>query len=375
MARMVREFSKKDVCSQNILKCIYRYGKISRPALSRELGISLPTVIGRVNDLVNHDILISNGTIESSLGRKAESVGLNPLYCYAIGIDITQNHVSFVITDFSGEMISHVRYHLAFSVENNYYRDVYALYEQFLRESGIDQSKIIGIGISLPGILSKDGKVLLDSHALRVSNLSMSGFERLFSDYPLTILNDACAAALAEKRLLPPCGDLAYISLSNSVGGAVFIRNELFQGVHNRSCEFGHIVLYPNGKRCYCGQKGCFDAYCTALNLSTLFDGKLERFFTALEKHDAEIEKVWDEYTDNLALMCNNIHMSYDCDVMLGGYVGGYLEPYLSEIRKKAAEKNIFDDTASFIVCCHYKYEAAATGAALQHIEEYMSLL
>ena len=67
---MVRELSKKDVCSQNILKCIYRYGKISRPALSRELGISLPTVIGRVNDLVNHDILISNGTIESSLGRK-----------------------------------------------------------------------------------------------------------------------------------------------------------------------------------------------------------------------------------------------------------------------------------------------------------------
>lgn len=39
------------------------------------------------------------------------------------------------------------------------------------------------------------------------------------------------------------------------------------------------MTVIPDGKRCYCGKKGCLDAYCSALNLSELVDGKLERFF------------------------------------------------------------------------------------------------
>lgn len=44
------------------------------------------------------------------------------------------------------------------------------------------------------------------------------------------------------------------------------------------------MTVIPDGKRCYCGKKGCLDAYCSALNLSELADGKLERFFELLEK-------------------------------------------------------------------------------------------
>ncbi len=58
-------------------------------------------------------------------------------------------------------------------------------------------------------------------------------------------------------------------------------------------------------------KKGCLDAYCSALRLADLTEGKLEIFFEKLEEGNAEYEKIWDEYLDNLAIAVDNLRMCF----------------------------------------------------------------
>lgn len=146
----------------------------------------------------------------------------------------------------------------------------------------------------------------------------------------------------------------------------------MYIGSNWRSGEFGHMVIHPGGKRCYCGKEGCVDAYCSALNLAELEDGNLESFFEKLKQGNQEYQKIWSTYLDDLAIAIDNLRMCFDCDIVLGGYVGSYMEPYIPEIRKRVAEKNIFDYKGSYVKACQYQVESSALGAAILLIEKYI---
>ncbi len=132
------------------------------------------------------------------------------------------------------------------------------------------------------------------------------------------------------------------------------------------------MTLVPDGGQCYCGKRGCMDVYCSAKRLSDAAGGRLEDFFGSLSAGSAEAEALWERYIAYLSAAVNNIHMILDCDVILGGYVGSHIEPYLNEIREKIEERNTFAESASFVSACSYKVGAAALGAALEIVEKFI---
>lgn len=132
------------------------------------------------------------------------------------------------------------------------------------------------------------------------------------------------------------------------------------------------MTVIPDGRACYCGKRGCLDAYCSAKILSDAADGKLERFFEGLRQGEAAFSRMWEEYTNNLSIAVNNIHMVLDCDIVLGGYVGSYVETYIQGIQAKTARRNTFAEGGGFVRACRYKVGAAALGAALKVIETFI---
>ena len=64
--------------------------------------------------------------------------------------------------------------------------------------------------------------------------------------------------------------------------------------------------------------------------------------------------------------------MILDYDIVLGGYVGSFLSPWLDTIRYLVAERNTFEDDGSFIKLCTYQIGAAAYGAAMDVMEEFL---
>ena len=204
------------------------------------------------------------------------------------------------------------------------------------------------MGISFPGIIDLDREWIAYSHILGLEDVPFASVSSFFS-YPCSFLNDANAGACAEGFREKGSGSFFYLSLSNTVGGAIFSRNELMQGKNFRCGEVGHMTVVADGAECYCGKKGCLDAYCSAMRLSDAANGKLEQFFALLDQKDVGATKIWDSYTDYLAIAVNNIHMVLDCDIILGGYVGSYMGTYFQDIWNKVSKRNTFGEKDFYV--------------------------
>ncbi len=355
-----------------IFRYICKHGTVSNPDISYDMKMSLPTVTQITKELIEKGFVEETGELQSTGGRRAKALSVAVNVKQAVGLDITKNHISFVLTNLTGEILKYVRIFLPYAHEAAYYRRVNEELESFLEESSADRKRILGIGISFPGIIDLDRQLITYSHVLGTEMIPFD-FVSSFFGYPCRFLNDANAGAYAEGIRSDERERFFYLSLSNTVGGAVFDHHGLVQGNHFRCGEVGHMTVIPDGRMCYCGKKGCLDAYCSAAILSDAAGGKLEKFFELLEKKDQRAAEIWDAYTGILAVAVNNIHMILDCDIVLGGYVGSYAEPYLSEIWNRVSERNTFTGDRQFVNSCKYKVGAAALGAALEVIENFVS--
>lgn len=351
---------------------VYRYicknGIVSNPDISYATKMSLPTVTQFTKELMEKGLVEEAGEFHSTGGRRAKALVVAANAKLAIGLDITKNHINLILVNLVGEILKYERFFQPFSDVEEYYQNLNMILERFLDDSGADREKILGMGISFPGIIDLNEKKITYSHVLGLTNVPFDKINCFFS-YPCIFLNDANAGAYAEGSQKESADRFFYLSLSNTVGGGIFDHGELIQGNHFRCGEVGHMTIIPDGEECYCGKRGCLDAYCSAKGLSDLTDGKLDRFFEELEQGNKRIQDTWNRYTTYLAVAINNIHMVLDCNIVLGGYVGSYAEPYIMEIWNKVSQRNTFSEENIFLESCKIQMGAAALGAALKVIE------
>lgn len=110
--------------------------------------------------------------------------------------------------------------------------------------------------------------------------------------------------------------------------------------------------------------------------LDSYTNGKLEQFFQKLYEHDAKALEIWDTYLDHLALAIYNIRMLLDCTIIIGGYVGTYIEKYMGDLYQKIDKLSVFTKfSLTYVLPCSYKKEATAAGAGIQIIENFINSL
>lgn len=358
---------KKTITRSRILNYVINNQVTSKVEVSKNLNLSMPTVLSNVNDLIAKGIIIETGEYESTGGRKAKSIGINPSYRYSVGIVITANHVGMVLVNLKYEIVKFRRVRMKFSPDASYCQELSVLTSEFLKDTEY-QERILGLGISIPGIISQKDHLLIKSHALQLENYSLSFLEQAF-DLPVYFENDANAAMMAED--INRYRNAIYLSLNNTLGGAFCIDGKLFQGENQKAGEFGHMILVPGGRKCYCGKKGCADAYCAASALTDEINS-LETFMEQLKSGDEAAEEKWSEYLDMLAVLISNLRMAYDMDIILGGEVGGYLAEHMLPLGEKVMEYNGFDHDIRYLRNCSYKREASAVGAAKHFLQDFI---
>lgn len=364
------EVKKKN--RNSVFRYICKKGTVSNPDIAYGLKISLPTATQMTKELIEEGLVEEKGELQSTGGRRAKALSAVVNARLAVGLDITKNHITLVLTNIVGEILKYERICQPYISGEGYYQQINERLESFLEESGTDRDKILGMGISFPGIVDLDKELITYSHILGVKTIPFASVSSFFA-YPCFFLNDANAGAYAEGIQNEEAESFFYLSLSNTVGGAVFSDNELMQGRNFRCGEVGHMTIVIDGESCYCGKKGCLDAYCAAWRLSEAADGKLEQFFRMLDQGDVKAVSIWDTYTDYLAIAVNNIHMVLDCNIVLGGYVGSCMGSHLQELWDKVVDRNTFGEKEPYVKVCNYKVAAAALGAALKVIETFVS--
>ncbi|MSR94033.1 ROK family transcriptional regulator [Clostridiaceae bacterium 68-1-5] len=363
---------------------VFRYinsvEKTSMPEIASALRMSTPTVLGVVKELLKEGIVEEVGEFGSTGGRKAKAYAARKDTRYSIGVDLTKNHVGITYTDFTQQAKCHERVYKPFEDTADYFQEVARLIRKFVEENQIDQDKILGMAMAVPGIVDEERGMITASHALGIHGVSLDKWKD-YLPYPCKFTNDANAAAIAECAVSDIQGNMLYLLLSNTVGGAARMQTlnggeglkpRLYLGDNWRSCEFGHMVIRPEGNRCYCGKIGCLDTYCSALRLAEQTEGNLERFFVEMEEGNEKYRRIFAKYLDDLTIAVDNLRMQFDCRVILGGYVGCYLEPYIHVLQEKMRERDIFGSSGDYVMACRSRKEASALGGAVLVMEEYL---
>ena len=359
---------KRNSTRGRIINYMLNHPVTSKAELAKELNISMPTVLTNVNELIAQNLLTELGEYESTGGRKAKSIGINKSYRRAMGVVISANHLEMVLINLGSEIEKSERVRLKFSTDFSYCMEVKKEITKFLRDT-CGEEELLGIGIAIPGIIDQENRIVMKSHALQIENYSLRFLEQAL-EVPVYFENDANAAMLAENP--QKYQDAIYLSLNHTLGGAFCINGQLFRGRNQKSGEFGHMILVPGGRKCYCGKVGCADAYCAESVLTDDGGIPLETFIEQVKSGDAAAGAKWETYLDHLAILISNLRMAYDMDIILGGDVGGVLTEYMIPLGQRVLSYNGFDRDISYLKNCSYEKEASAVGAAKHFLYEYV---
>ncbi len=364
-------YSIKDLNRKTIFRLFCEHDALSKQDIVTLSGLSLPTVTQNLTGLCEAGLIAASGQVRNTGGRNAAAYSLCRLSRTAIGMDITRNHVSVVAVDLYGEIITSIRVKTPFFLNDIYFQKLGSLVEEIIKKGSLERDSILGVGISLPALVTTDNETVFYGEILNITGLTRAKISEHIP-FPTMLFNDANAAIFAERWKDRSLSNAFYIMLSNNVGGAVIINGDVYVGEHVRSGEIGHMTIVPNGKLCYCGQYGCVDQYCSATCLSDLCDGDLDEFFRLLGQKDVQATALWDEYLDYLAMAVNNVQMLFDCRIILGGYVGGYIGEYLPDLQARLAKRHSFEADGTYLQACIYRFDALAAGAALNFISRFI---
>lgn len=201
-----------------VYNLLYESGPESLKNIAGILDMSMPTLLQNVKELKAENLIMDSGVKESTGGRRPKVIGCNFEAKVSVGLDITRNHAVFMLIDLKGNILQYRRIRYTFKNEKEYFDNLVIKLEDFLEEWDVERSTILGVGISLPGIIDADSKYMMVGKVLDFDGGDLDEF-RSRIPYPCLFSNDANAGGFAELWRAGNLENVIYLSLSNTVGG------------------------------------------------------------------------------------------------------------------------------------------------------------
>ncbi len=356
-----------------IYQFIYKNKVVSQQDLSYSLRLSRPTVTTNLTSLENDGLIQKSGQMDTEfVGRKAAAYSIVPDFRVSIGVEILKNEVKMIAVDLYGEKIDRLVIALDYEEKDTYFQAVCEKLLEFIQNAGIRQEQILGAGFAMQGLISPDGQTVSYGKILSRTGLSVHVFGK-YLPFPCSFLHDARSAAISELWISPELENAFYLSISKHLGAAVISGRKILTGKHGHSSTIEHISMEPKGRMCYCGKQGCMETLCS---LTALLEEKEspDQFFHCLRQGDPSCTKRWNKYLGNLANAINLLHLVFDTDFILGGYLAAYLqEEDLALLHQKIREQTPFDEPEDFLLISKMPKHNISIGAALPYIQAFLN--
>ena len=343
---------RRRLTRNSIYQLIFRSKEpVSKQEIANSLGYSLPTVHQNISELMDAGLICVGTVKQSTGGRPPVGYEICPDVKFSVGASITANHLRFLACNLKQEEIAYRSINVTnFDVETVGGAQIKDELRRFLSDYHLDPERMLGLGVTIPGIFDEKSDTIVLSPTLQAKNISMRKFMEE-SDFPVLVMNDSTSAGAAEllhRREDGKSGDFVCLTLENGVGGAIFYGGRQYEGVNLRSAEFGHMRIVPDGRLCNCGQRGCLEAYVSAFR-----------------------------YTRDMgmtALGIINLRMAFDCDVILGGFTTEYMKDYLPDLQSRVSKLDTFGGDGSFVKLS-FNPRAAMYGAAWKFTENFIQTI
>jgi len=292
LEKLTRVGKKKHFQKKRIVRLLYFQEQLTLSEIIDKMELSTPTVQSLLDELTTEGLVEVKGSAVSRGGRRPMLYGLVKHSLFVVAIDIGRQSSRLAVFDNDNEIVAGIKYAPIKLEKNEKLLDqIVQLTNDLVKEYGIDSSRIVGVGISMPGLV--DPKNGINYTALNIDPSPKVILEKEFNR-PVFFINDAQAKALAEFRFGKAKGkqNVMVIHLGSGLGTGIILNGKPYFGTHGFSGEFSHIPVSDNGYLCHCGKRGCLETVASGIALtryaldglkagemsviSSLVDGKLE---------------------------------------------------------------------------------------------------
>lgn len=310
-------YSLRENNEQLVLTTLIEQPAISRAQISKRLGLNKATVSDIANKLIDNQFIleIGNGDSTTSGGRKPILLQINKQAGLTLTIDLGYDYLSYLVTYLNGEVVEKVTVPILINQSNC----VELIQQTLLKVTHLAEDVpygIVHLAIAVHGIVNNNRIIFTPYYDLDQMDLHEQLTEHI--NIPISIENEANLSVLAERTFSTMVSNLVSISVHSGVGAGIIVNGELYHGRDGRSGEIGHTILYPHGKDCPCGNKGCLEQYCSQKAvLSSLQQLKsnstltLEDLVAFYQAGDKESLHLIEQFATYISIGINNAIASY----------------------------------------------------------------
>jgi predicted NBD/HSP70 family sugar kinase len=248
-----------------VLQALCDHGPLSRADLAKMAGVTRATIGNIVNALLEGG-LVEEWAPEQAPGRAgkpARPLWFAPRAALSAAVVIGFGSVEVALVDARGELLDVAAG--AFDAGGNATTIARAV-GKTLAAVVPKSEPVLGIGVAVPGVCdTASGEVVVSAQTPNLvgSTLSRSMARRF--GVPVYVDNDARAQALGEKwfglgRGVPT---FASVQTGHGLGIGLVLGGALYRGDRGATGELGHTAVVPDGERCRCGLRGCWETIAT----------------------------------------------------------------------------------------------------------------
>ncbi|NLC32625.1 MAG: ROK family protein [Clostridiales bacterium] len=279
---------------------------------------------------------------------------------YAIGVDVGGTTVKLgCVKD---------GLHIVYREKRQSPRDPQMMAQTIFSMVSIAQQRYPGVkvGISCAGSMDSNGQVTAN-HLGWVSVPLGAMIYELFNR-PIPMENDAMCALAAEHiyGTLNGCTTGILITLGTGIGGGIIVGGVPARGNMGLHGEVGHMITHADGRRCNCGQQGCWEMYAAASKLREAAGGMSVREVMS-NVRAGKLLDIWGNYIHEVVIGLSSLMMIFIPEIIaIGGGLSNAGDIVINAIRSELEETSafrIFNPTCR-IVSAHFQNDAGILGAA-----------
>jgi len=276
-----------------ILRALLDNGPLSLTDLAKMTGMTLPVASNIVAHLrKKKQVVQSKEKSATQAGRPPSIVKLNGEAGFILGIDIGRLFTNFIILDLETNIVGDTRRKsITLSNDIKLIEDLEREIKVVLSEAKVSWSKLLGIGISLPGIVKVKGKEGLGETYFNFGDASAREILSKRFNKPVHIEHDLEAMAFGERWFgaAKEVDNALCVNIGWGLGLGIIIDGEVYYGENGYAGEFGHIQVVQDGELCYCGKKGCLETVASGRAITQIARDRIAKEATTIMTKDQHL--------------------------------------------------------------------------------------
>ncbi|MBT9433160.1 ROK family protein [Candidatus Sodalis endolongispinus] len=245
-----------------VYRLIDTYGPVSRIALSKYARLAPASITKIVRELMEAHLVRETEYQENGLrGRPAIGVVVETQAWHFLSIHISHGSLSLSLRELSSKLVVEDTVPLPSQATLPLLTRLVAEVDGFFTRHQRQLERLTAIAVTVPGIIDAQAGVIHRMPWYEVSDMPLGEVLSNHIGVPVYLQHDICAWTMAEALYGAARGsnDVIQIVIDHNVGAGVITGGRLLHGGSRTLVEIGHTQIDPDGRRCYCGNRGCLE--------------------------------------------------------------------------------------------------------------------